>query len=111
MKWNIFILALMPCPFSSCNPLALKPLDIKTIEKDGITARWFRTSGITAVHSHVEIKTRNGWVQVMEANEIQAVFINKDTVIIRVAKGMPVYELKSVYRGTYVRLDSINTGS
>jgi hypothetical protein len=94
---------------SSCDLFYLKPLDIHTVKKGDITARWFFTSSITTVHNHVELHTRRGWEQIMECNgypKIYDVLIDKDTVVIETSEGMCVYQLESVYWGTYVRLDS-----
>jgi hypothetical protein len=107
MKWNIVI-----CWFllSSCNPFALKPLDVRTVKKGNIVARWFFTSDITTIHNHVEIETRRGWEQVMETDgngyKIYDVLIDKDTVIVQACEGTLLYQMESYYWGTYVRFDT-----
>jgi hypothetical protein len=108
MKLNIVI-----CGFilflPSCDPFYLKPLDVHTVKKGDLIARWFYTSSITTVHNHVEIKTKKGWEQILETDgndHIYDVLINKDTVVIQAREGIGVYQLESVYWGTYVRLDT-----
>ena len=95
---------------SGCNPFELKPLDIKIVKSEKITARWFHTSDISTVHNHVEIETNRGWIKTMEADgnayEIYDVQIHNDTVIIQAYKNMFVYQLTSEYWGTHVRLDT-----
>ena len=92
--------------FSSCNPFALKPLNIQIVENGKQKARWFFTSSITTLHYHVEIDKRDEWIPVMETGDkIDSVFLNQDTVVVRLIHHPMLYEFTSVYWGTYVRLD------
>jgi hypothetical protein len=95
---------------SSCDPYALKPLDIQTVKNGDIVAQWFMTSSISSVHNHVGIKTPKGWEQVLETDgngyKIYDVLIDKDTVIVQLCEGTHVYEMESYFWGTYVRVDS-----
>lgn len=96
--------------FSSCDPFALKPLNVKTVKSGNLVVRWFITSDISTVHNHVEMQTNDGWKQIMEADgngdRIYDVLIDKDTVIVRANKGILIYELRSIYRGKHVRVDT-----
>ena len=107
MKLTIVIYAILLC-LPSCDPFALKPLDIHTVKKNSIVARWFVTSSITSIHNHVEILSRSGWEQVMESDEekIYDVLINRDTVIIQARQCINLYQLQSYFWGTYVRIDT-----
>jgi hypothetical protein len=109
MKLNIvFCGVLLVLP--SCDPFYLKPLDVHTVKKGDLIARWFYTSSITTIHNHVEIKTRKGWEQVMETDgngdKIYDVLIDNDTVIVQAREGMVLYQLESYYWGTHVRFDT-----
>lgn len=94
----------------SCDPFALKPLDIQTVSKGARTARWFNTSSITTVHNHVEVKTKKGWVQVLETDgnvrRIYDVSIDRDTIVVKLVQGTLIYQLETIYWDYYVRLDS-----
>jgi hypothetical protein len=109
MKWERTIFGFLLFLYS-CDPFALKPLNIHTVKAGKILARWFITSSITTVHNHVEIKTRRGWEQVMEsdgnADKIYDVLIDRDTVVIQAREGILLYQFESYYWGTYIRLDT-----
>lgn len=106
MKLTLVICLVLLC--SSCDPFALKPLDIHTVEQGKLKARWFFTSSITSLHYHVEIDNRDRWIPVLETGDkIDSVFIDQDTVIVRLPQNPMLYEFTSVYWGTYVRLEMV----
>ena len=104
MKLMLVICSVLLC--SSCDPFALKALDIHTVEQGKLKARWFFTSSITTLHYHVEIENRDRWIPVLETGDkIDSVFIDQDTVVVRLPQNPMLYEFTSVYWGTYVRLE------
>jgi hypothetical protein len=84
--------------------------DIHPIKADHFAVQWFHTSSITSRHYHVEVKKKDDWHQVAQFDGNGSmpydVIVNQDTVVVKVVKGTPVYQLDAYWWGIYVRLDS-----
>lgn len=106
MKMPFVICFVLLC--SSCDPFALTPLNVHTVEKGRLKARWFFTSDITTLHYHVEIDHHDRWIPVLETGSIiDSVSIDRDTVVVQLPHQPMLYEFTSVYWGTYVRLKMV----
>lgn len=92
----------------SCDPFALKPINVHVVEKGNVKARWFFTSAISTLHYHVEIDQRGEWIPVLETGDvIDSVYIVRDTVFVQLPHQPNLYEYTAVYWGTYVKLDEV----
>ena len=102
-----FVLCLVGL-FSSCDPFALKPINVHNLDNGKIKARWFFTSAITTLHYHVEIDHQGDWIPVLETgNIIDSVSLDQDTVNVHIIHDPMLYEYTAVYWGTYVHLDEV----